>query len=255
MCPVILDNPGLNRQESRHLRQPARADSRPLGVAAASRGSVSLTQRLTEQPVIWGVPGWRYTFPARRAWQTAGARREVIPVAGLRTSVSAGVDGPVVVLSGEADTTTATLLRDMLATQLGTGARLLTVDASGLSFLDSASLRVLVLAARALQGRHGTLVFARPQPLVVRLLEITGADRLLDIQELAARARAVDRRLSTFAGGKRPGMCRPRVQSLRLMRPNARKAVEGVGNPVFRLRDGGCRNRQLLPEIQCGGPG
>jgi len=26
-------------------------------------------------------------------------------------------------------------------------------------------------------------VFARPQPLVARLLEITGADRLLDVQE------------------------------------------------------------------------
>lgn len=73
--------------------------------------------------------------------------------------------------------------RETLATQLGTGARLLTVDASGLKFLDSASLRVLILAARALKGRHGRLVFARPQPLVARLLEITGADRLLEVQE------------------------------------------------------------------------
>jgi anti-sigma B factor antagonist len=86
-----------------------------------------------------------------------------------------------VALSGEADATTATELRETLATQLGTGARL--VDASGLSFLDSASLRVLILAARALRGRHGRLVFARPQPLVARLLEITGADRLLKVQE------------------------------------------------------------------------
>jgi anti-sigma B factor antagonist len=109
----------------------------------------------------------------------------VIPVAALRTSASVGEDGPVVVLSGEADATTAASLREMLAKLLETGARLVTVDASGLSFLDSASLRVLVLAARALRGRHGTLVFARPQPLVVRLLEITGADSLLDVRELA----------------------------------------------------------------------
>ena len=45
------------------------------------------------------------------------------------------------------------------------------------------SLRVLILAARALKGRHGRLVFARPQPLVARLLEITDADRLLEVQE------------------------------------------------------------------------
>jgi anti-sigma B factor antagonist len=104
-------------------------------------------------------------------------------MAALTTSASAGADGPVVVLSGEADATTAGLLRETLATQLDTGARLVTVDASGLLFLDSASLRVLILAARALQGRHGTLVLARPQPLVARLLAITGADRLLDVEE------------------------------------------------------------------------
>jgi anti-anti-sigma factor len=106
-----------------------------------------------------------------------------VPVAALRASASAGADGPVVALSGEAGATTAAELRETLATQLRTGARLLTVDASRLKFLDSASLRVLILAARALKGRHGRLVFARPQPLVARLLEITGADRLLEVQE------------------------------------------------------------------------
>ena len=103
----------------------------------------------------------------------------------LRISASAGADGPVVALSGEADATTTEMLREMLATQLSTGARQVTVDASGLSFMDSASLRVLVLAARALQARHGTLLFACPQPVVARLLEITGADKLLDVQESA----------------------------------------------------------------------
>jgi anti-anti-sigma factor len=71
-------------------------------------------------------------------------------MAALRVSASAGADGPVVMLSGEADPTTAAVLREMLAAQLDTGARLVTVDASGLSFLDSVSVRVLVLAARAL---------------------------------------------------------------------------------------------------------
>ena len=107
----------------------------------------------------------------------------MIPVAALSTSALAGADGPVVVLAGEADATTAPLLREVLAEQLDTGARLVTVDASGLSFLDSASMRVLVLAAWALKGRRGRLVLTRPQPVVARLLEITGADRLLDVRE------------------------------------------------------------------------
>ncbi len=76
-------------------------------------------------------------------------------MAALNTSASAGADGPIVALSGEADATTAAELRQTLATQLDTGARLVTVDASGLSFLDSASLRVLILAARALRGGTG----------------------------------------------------------------------------------------------------
>jgi anti-sigma B factor antagonist len=138
--------------------------------------------RLTDEPVV-GVPGWRCTFPACRARRPRAEGTEVIPMAVLRTSASDGADGPVLVLSGEADTTTAPLLREMLATQLDSGARLVTVDASGLSFMDSASLRVLVMAARTLQGRHGTLVLARPQPLVARMLEITGADRLLEVRE------------------------------------------------------------------------
>jgi anti-sigma B factor antagonist len=107
----------------------------------------------------------------------------MIPVVALSTSALAGADGPIVVLSGEADATTVPLLREVLAEQLDAGARLVTVDASGLSFLDSASMRVLILAARALRGRHGRLVLARPQPVVARLLEITGADRLLEVRE------------------------------------------------------------------------
>jgi anti-sigma B factor antagonist len=109
----------------------------------------------------------------------------VIPVVALTASAWEGEDGPVMALSGEADTTTAAMLREKLETVLDTGARLVTVDASELSFLDSASLRVLVLAARALHGRRGSLVLARPQPLVARVLEITGADKLIDVQELA----------------------------------------------------------------------
>src|SRR6201989_1091764 len=107
---------------------------------------------------------------------------EGVRVAALRASASAGADGPIVALSGEADATTAAELRETLATQLDTGGPLGTVDVSGLSFLDSASLRVLILAARALKGRHGRLVFARPQPLGGRPLGITGADRLPEAQ-------------------------------------------------------------------------
>lgn len=106
----------------------------------------------------------------------------------LTTSMSADPDGPVLVLAGEADTTTAATLRELLAAHLNTGVRQVTVEASGLLFLDSASLRVLVLAARALHGRHGMLVLADPQPVIARILEITGADKLLEVRTSLAPA-------------------------------------------------------------------
>jgi anti-anti-sigma factor len=71
--------------------------------------------------------------------------------------------------------------------QLATGVERLLVDVSGLSFIDSASMRALVLAARALRERGGVLVLARPQPVVMRVLELMGADQVIDVQGAAAR--------------------------------------------------------------------
>jgi anti-sigma B factor antagonist len=80
--------------------------------------------------------------------------------------VSAGAAGPVVILSGEADLRSAGRLSELLTAQLATGVERLRVDVSGLSFIDSASMRALVLAARALRERGRVLVLARPQPVV-----------------------------------------------------------------------------------------
>ena len=99
----------------------------------------------------------------------------------LRASVSAGESGPVITLSGETDLTTVAELSELVTAQLSGGTRHLTVDASGLSFADSASVRVLVLAARTLRQRGGDLVLLRPQQALTRMLDITGADQMITI--------------------------------------------------------------------------
>ena len=71
----------------------------------------------------------------------------------LRASVAAGMSGPVVILSGEADLTSAGQLSALIAAQLSGGTRQLTVDVSDLRFADTASIRTLVLAARTLKVR------------------------------------------------------------------------------------------------------
>ena len=99
----------------------------------------------------------------------------------LEVSVAAGDSGPVVVLSGEADLTTVGGLSDVLTTQVSGGTRHLTVDASGLRFADSASIRALALAGRTLKDRGGVLELLRPQPTVARALSLMGVDQVITV--------------------------------------------------------------------------
>ncbi len=100
----------------------------------------------------------------------------------LRASVTAGQSGPVVVLSGEADLSTAAQLSDLITTQLSAGTRNLTLDVSGLSFMDSMSTRIMVLAAKTLSERGGGLVLLRPQPAIARTLALMGADQMIIVR-------------------------------------------------------------------------
>jgi anti-anti-sigma factor len=105
-----------------------------------------------------------------------------VPRGPLTASVAAGESGPVIVLSGEADLTTAGQLSALITAQLSRGTRQLTIDVSGLWFADSASVRTLVLAAKTLKERGGNLVLLRPQEPMIRLLALTGAEQIFTIR-------------------------------------------------------------------------
>ena len=100
----------------------------------------------------------------------------------FRASVSAGESGPVITLSGEVDLSTLAELSDLITAQLAGGTVHLTIDVSGMSFADSASMRVLMLAAMTVRKRGGGLVLLRPQPALARLLEIMDADQVITVQ-------------------------------------------------------------------------
>jgi anti-anti-sigma factor len=103
-------------------------------------------------------------------------------VSTFRASVSAGESGPVITLSGEVDLSTIGEFSDLVAAQLASGTAHLTIDVTGMSFADSASMRVLMLAAMTLRKRGGGLVLLRPQPALARLLEIMDADQVITVQ-------------------------------------------------------------------------
>ena len=100
----------------------------------------------------------------------------------LTARVAAGESGPVIVLSGEADLTTVAQLSALITAQLARGTRQLTIDVSELWFADSATIRTLVLAARTLRERGGSLVLLRPQRPVTRVLALTGAEQMFTIR-------------------------------------------------------------------------
>jgi anti-anti-sigma factor len=56
----------------------------------------------------------------------------------------------------------------------------LTLDTSGVSFLDSTGLRILVETARRLGA--GNLILSDPPRIVRRLIEITGLEEMLPME-------------------------------------------------------------------------
>jgi anti-sigma B factor antagonist len=101
----------------------------------------------------------------------------------LQSSVTMGPSGPVVVLAGEADAQSTGQLREMLVSQVWRGGRRLVVDVSRLRFVDSESVRVLVVAAKMLREQGGELVLMRPQTAVTKLLHLMGADQMITVGE------------------------------------------------------------------------
>jgi anti-anti-sigma factor len=88
-------------------------------------------------------------------------------------------DGDTVMVSlhGEADLATGTLLEEQLNQALGCGAARVIVDLSGLIFIDSSSLRILLKVAA--QKDSTGLYFLRGSTQVERILRVSGIKQRL----------------------------------------------------------------------------
>jgi anti-anti-sigma factor len=64
------------------------------------------------------------------------------------------------------------------------------VDLSGISFLASIGIRMLITNARGQQGRGGKFVLAAPTETVRKVLEIAGIDQLIPLHDTVAAALA-----------------------------------------------------------------
>jgi anti-sigma B factor antagonist len=137
----------------------------------------SLDQALASQvPPMGPRPGHQ---PPSHPGQPDGGER--VAQGSLEASVAAGGSGPLIILAGEADLTSAGLLSALITGQFEDGTRLLTIDVSRLRFADSASVRTLLLAGKALKERGGSLVLLHPQRPVAKVLALLGADQVITI--------------------------------------------------------------------------
>ena len=94
-----------------------------------------------------------------------------------------GEQGIVVRLSGDLDVSSRNELREVFDELLEAGPRRVVVDLSELTFADCAGLSVLIGVRRRLTERGHTLAVTAPQPIVRRLLLITGMDVLFRLGE------------------------------------------------------------------------
>lgn len=96
----------------------------------------------------------------------------------------------VVEVKGEVDLYTAPKLREEILSRVESGDRKIVVDLGDVGFLDSTGLGVLVGALKRLKEQDGTLALVCPQGAVLRVLQITGLDRVFPIHESVDQALA-----------------------------------------------------------------
>lgn len=105
------------------------------------------------------------------------------PTNGLEITVSDIGNLSTVVLNGELDLRTAPLLDAEVSRLTDEGRRRIGVDLRDVSFMDSHGIKVLAEAHKRLSMLGGTLSLVAPSRPVRRVLELTGVDRILPIEE------------------------------------------------------------------------
>ena len=84
-------------------------------------------------------------------------------------------------VSGEMDAATAPQLRECVITAAAAGIRCLVLDLSAVGFMDSTALGVLVGADKRLRTLDGHLRLVVTSPMSLRVLTMTGLDRVFEV--------------------------------------------------------------------------
>lgn len=97
-------------------------------------------------------------------------------------------DWTILVARGEVDLYTAPRLKEELAGLVTGGRARVAVDLSGVEFLDSTGLGVLISGLKRCREAGGELALAEPREPVRKVLSITGLDRVFPIHDSVEEA-------------------------------------------------------------------
>ncbi len=127
-----------------------------------------------------GVGPTRFTYEMTDARRNHPPRAEQIIELGelsMRSTRAAGTH--TISLTGELDLAGADAVEHELLRVEQTDARIIRLDLSGLTFVDSSGLRLLFNAEARSRADSGRLILLRPPERVQRVLQIAGMDKLL----------------------------------------------------------------------------
>ncbi len=119
------------------------------------------------------------------------------------TTLKLGNQAFCIKVDGEADLATAPELKHALAEVIDSGARVVLVDFSESSFIDSTALGVLMGAMKRLRPLHGEVAIVCSDMNIRRMFELTLLDRIFNIFETPEEGLAhLDARVGTDVGSR-----------------------------------------------------
>src|SRR6266853_4453088 len=90
-------------------------------------------------------------------------------------------DVQIFALAGQLDTSTAAAFESRLLGKIEAGERRMLIDCAGLRYVNSAGLKVMLLAAKRLDAAKGKLVLCALTPSVLMIFEMIGFNNIMQI--------------------------------------------------------------------------
>jgi anti-sigma B factor antagonist len=106
----------------------------------------------------------------------------------LQMSARTGRACTVVEVRGEIDSHTTPMLEDLLQEVIDAGARHVVLDLTGVTFMDSSGLSLLVVSLKRLRDTGGHFCLAHVQGPVRNVLLLSAMDTVLDVYETVEAA-------------------------------------------------------------------